>query len=83
MKNYERRVLCSAGSILEVWKELMTLNLSQCNREMDLCNLIGTPTNPEYICRRCFNNYQKFINCRSELLEKAEIARVKLCHQQM
>ena len=72
-KAYEKWLLNSdsARAESEVWKELITLKLSEPGHdEVDVDKLTGTPHHPQYTCHPCFFGYRRLKFLQRELLEK-------------
>lgn len=72
-KSYERRTLwCNDGlNVRQVWEDIMS---SEHGNEIDLVRFVGTPTNPGYMCRSCFDMYKRMSKLRNELHERAREA---------
>ena len=56
-----RRVMksVSSRSVLPGWRMIAELKLKEKNLTADLDGELGTATNPGYMCRSCFTNYEK------------------------
>ena len=78
LKNYEKRLLCgeACGKMLAARKELFSRKLDElvngCTIDVD--EIARSSSNPKYVCRKCFNAYERFQQHQRELLERVEVA---------
>ena len=80
LKKYERRLLCSDSSkeVRSAWEVTFSRKLDDCGKKANLEELVGSETNPEYVCRKCFADYEKLVRLQNQLLQKVEVAVSKM-----
>ena len=80
LKNYERRVLCSesATKVKSAWEEIIQFKLRTSSVIVSVQDMTGSLANPQYICRKCFMTYERYLAIREEILDNVEMAIPKL-----
>ena len=62
--------------MLAAWKELFSRKLDElvnvCTIDVD--EIARSSSNPQYVCHKCFNAYERFQQHQRELLERVEVA---------
>lgn len=82
LKSYERRVLSSeaAKNVKSLWEKIFSRKLAESAHAATISLEVaaGNSTNLQYMCRKCYQSYERFCTLENELLEKAATAISKL-----